>query len=285
MGCYPPLEKIVSKALGKCNGRDRWKKERLDYALAYPPTEIHYMRPVARTVTFASNNSVYVIPPSPPPPTQPQPQPQPQEQEQEQQKQSPPEPPQQPQTPPQQHEPEQHPDEPQPQPQPEQPAAEAEPPAPTQDAPPPAQPEPKRKPPKGPKRGKKKHSGRVRFGPEPPPPQQQEEEEQPQEEEHDDAQGPAGDSWDAPGKQGPRGAAAAAPPPPAQEQGRGYLLRYTPSPLPRWEATPRRHEYFSGEYRSYYPTPVREGIYRIATDANRLTTIFSEENPNACTIV
>ena len=59
----------------------------------------------------------------------------------------------------------------------------------------------------------------------------------------------------------------------------------TPSPLPRWEATPRRHEYFSGEYRSYYPTPVREGIYRIATDANRLTTIFSEENPNACTIV
>jgi hypothetical protein len=64
-----------------------------------------------------------------------------------------------------------------------------------------------------------------------------------------------------------------------------YLFRYTPSPLPRWEATPRRHEYFSGEYRSYYPTPVREGIYRIATDANRLTTIFSEENPNACAIV
>ena len=26
---------------------------------------------------------------------------------------------------------------------------------------------------------------------------------------------------------------------------------------------------------------MREGIYRIATDANRLTTIFSEENPNA----
>jgi hypothetical protein len=39
------------------------------------------------------------------------------------------------------------------------------------------------------------------------------------------------------------------------------------------------------EYRSYYPMPVREGIYRIATDANRLTTIFSEENPNACAIV
>lgn len=64
----------------------------------------------------------------------------------------------------------------------------------------------------------------------------------------------------------------------------GYL-RYTPSPLPRWEATPRRHEYFSGEYRYSYPTPVREGIYRMATDANRLTTIFSEENPNACAIV
>ncbi|KAJ4770363.1 Groundhog protein 7 [Rhynchospora pubera] len=59
--------------------------------------------------------------------------------------------------------------------------------------------------------------------------------------------------------------------------------RYVPSPLPRWAATPKRHEYFSGEYR-YYPTPVREGIYSIATDANRLTTMFSEENPNACTI-
>ncbi|RCV21478.1 hypothetical protein SETIT_4G142800v2 [Setaria italica] len=64
--------------------------------------------------------------------------------------------------------------------------------------------------------------------------------------------------------------------------------RYAPSPLPRWEmlGTPRRPEYFSGEYRWYYPTPVREGIYSIATDANgRLSTIFSEENPNACTIV
>ncbi|KAG0465311.1 hypothetical protein HPP92_019475 [Vanilla planifolia] len=30
---------------------------------------------------------------------------------------------------------------------------------------------------------------------------------------------------------------------------------------------------FSGEYH-YYPTPIREGIYEIATDANRLTTIF-----------
>jgi len=221
------------------------------------------MRPVARTVTFASNNSIYVIPPSPP--------------SQQQQQQCSPEPPQQPQTPPQ-HKPEQHHDDaPEPQPQappPEQPA-EAEPPSQTQDAPPPAEP----KPPKGPKRGKKKQSGRVRFGPEPPPPQQQEQPQQQQEEEeHDQAQGPRDDSGDAKGQQGPHGAA------PAPAQGQGYLLRYTPSPLPRWEATPRRHEYFSGEYRSYYPTPVREGIYRIATDANRLTTIFSEENPNACTI-
>lgn len=258
MGCYPPLGKIVSKALGKCNGRERWREGRLDidYALAYPPgppTEIHYMRPVARTVTFASNNSIYVIPPSPPPP-QPQ-----------QQQQSTPEP-QQPQTPPR-HEPEQQhgtPESQPPQPQAEQP----EPPAQTQDAPPQAEP----KPPKGPKRGKKKQPGRVRFGPEPPPPQQEEQAQQ----EH--AQAPPGNSEKAPG-QGPHGAA------PAPTQGQGYLLRYTPSPLPRWEATPRRHEYFSGEYRSYYPTPVREGIYRIATDANRLTTIFSEENPNACTIV
>ena len=211
-------------------------------------------------MTFASNNSIYVIPPSPPP----QPQPQPQQQ------QSTPEP-QQPQTPPR-HEPEQHQDTPESQPpqtqteQPEQP----EPPAQTQDAPPQAEP----KPPKGPKRGKKKQPGRVRFGLEPPPPQQQEEQAQ---QEH--AQGPG--NIEKATDQAPHGAAPA----PAPTQGQGYLLRYTPSPLPRWEATPRRHEYFSGEYRSYYPTPVREGIYRIATDANRLTTIFSEENPNACTIV
>jgi len=78
-------------------------------------------------------------------------------------------------------------------------------------------------------------------------------------------------------------------PAPAAHGGYAYGYgRYAPSPLPRWEmlGTPRRHEYFSSEYRWYYPTPVREGIYSIATDANgRLTTIFSEENPNACTIV
>ncbi|KAK8917051.1 hypothetical protein KSP39_PZI022590 [Platanthera zijinensis] len=59
---------------------------------------------------------------------------------------------------------------------------------------------------------------------------------------------------------------------------------YVMSPLPRWEELPRRREYFSAEY-NYYPTPIREGIYNIATDPNRLTTIFSEENPNACSIV
>lgn len=61
--------------------------------------------------------------------------------------------------------------------------------------------------------------------------------------------------------------------------------RYVASPLTRWEEGERRRpEYLSGEYR-YYPTPVREGIYSIATDANRLSTIFSEENPHACNIV
>ncbi|KAJ8457993.1 hypothetical protein OPV22_030919 [Ensete ventricosum] len=64
--------------------------------------------------------------------------------------------------------------------------------------------------------------------------------------------------------------------------GSGY--RYMTSPSPRWEEGERRREYFGGEY-NYYPTPIREGIYRIATDENRLTTIFSEENPNACSIV
>ncbi|TVU28222.1 hypothetical protein EJB05_19731 [Eragrostis curvula] len=266
MGCYPPLAKFVSKALRKFNGRERWKKERLDYAMAYPPglpMETHYMQPVARTVTFAKNNNVYVIPPQQPPQSPPP---------QQQQEQSTPEPQQQQTTPPPQPEPDHHDDTP-----PEQTPPEPQP-APAQeknaeDAPPPAA-EPNPKPPKGPKRGKNK-KGRVRFGPEPPPPQ---EEQQPQQDEH------APDSGDAPpGHEGQHGDGRRGGPAPAQMP--AYLFRYTPSPLPRWEATPRRHEYFSGEYRSYYPTPVREGIYRIATDANRLTTIFSEENPNACTIV
>jgi hypothetical protein len=72
--------------------------------------------------------------------------------------------------------------------------------------------------------------------------------------------------------------------------GYGYCRGYAPLPLTtrREEVlgTPRRYEYFSGEYRWYYPTPVRESIYSFATDANhRLTAFFSEENPNACTIV
>lgn len=269
MGCYPPLAKIVSRALGKCNGgRERWREGRLeldfDHALGCQPTETHYMRPVARTVTFASNNSIYVIPPSPSP--------QPQQQ-------SAPAEPQRPQTPPR-HEPEQHDGTPESQPQAEQPEAPAQ----TEDAPPQAAgAEPK--PPKGPnpKRVKKRQPGRVRFGPEPPSPQQ--EERQKQENAQEQGPGNSSESEKAPPPPGQEPHHHGAAPAPAQGQAQGYLLRYTPSPLPRWEATPRRHEYFSGEYRSYYPTPVREGIYRIATDANRLTTIFSEENPNACTIV
>eukprot|EP00268_Persea_americana_P026001 TRINITY_DN25359_c0_g2_i2.p2 TRINITY_DN25359_c0_g2~~TRINITY_DN25359_c0_g2_i2.p2 ORF type:complete len:106 (-),score=0.08 TRINITY_DN25359_c0_g2_i2:31-348(-) len=42
-------------------------------------------------------------------------------------------------------------------------------------------------------------------------------------------------------------------------------------------------EYLCGEYQ-YYPTPAREGIYNLGTDGNHLTSIFSDENPNACTI-
>ncbi|KAJ0962794.1 hypothetical protein J5N97_027916 [Dioscorea zingiberensis] len=65
-------------------------------------------------------------------------------------------------------------------------------------------------------------------------------------------------------------------------QGNGMNL-YVASPLPVWDEKERRREYFSREYH-YYPTPIREGIYSIATDANHLTTMFSEENPNACSI-
>lgn len=139
-------------------------------------------------------------------------------------------------------------------------------PAPEQGAPPPEQP-------RQPKRGKKKPPRRVRFGPDQPPPPQQQQETQQQHQQPENAPGHQG--------HGPHGNA-----PGHQHQGHGPpgYFRYTPSPLPRWEATPRRHEYFSGEYRYSYPTPVREGIYSLATDANRLTAIFSEENPNACAI-
>lgn len=251
MGCWYPLREIVSKALGKCNGHERWREEdqRMDYAMAYPPAQTHYMRPVARTVTFSGTNSVHMIPPNPqqgPPPHQ---------------QQAPAEPQQSQAPPPPQNEPDHH------QQQPEQPA-----PAPEQGAPPQGE---------QPRRGKKKPPRRVRFGPDqqPPPPQQEETQQQQQQPEH------------APGHQGHGGPHGGnAPGGHHQQQGHGPhgppgYFRYTPSPLPRWEATPRRHEYFSGEYRHSYPTPVREGIYSLATDANRLTTIFSEENPNACAIV
>ncbi|CAM0944563.1 unnamed protein product [Alopecurus aequalis] len=178
----------------------------------------------------------------------------------------PPNPPPQQQAPePQPHAPPPQQQEPQAQHQPEQPA-----PAPEQGAP------PQGEQPSQPKRGKKKKPPRrVRFGPDQaPPPQQQHQQDDAQPQQQQQQQQPE----HAPGHPGhgpPRGPAAGPP---------GYF-RYTPSPLPRWEATPRRHEYFSGEYRYSYPTPVREGIYSLATDANRLTTIFSEENPNACAIV
>lgn len=219
----------------------------MDYAMAYPPgPHPEYMRPVARTVTFSGTNSVHMIPPNPPPPQQQQhPEPQPQ-------------------APPPQHEP---------QPQPEQPA-----PAPEQGAPPPEQ------QPRQPKRGKKKPPRRVRFGPEPPPPQQQQQQQQQQEHQEQQQQQQQQQQPEHAQNGNP---CSGAPAGHQVQQGHGPpgYLRYTPSPLPRWEATPRRHEYFSGEYRYSYPTPVREGIYRMATDANRLTTIFSEENPNACAIV
>ena len=144
-------------------------------------------------------------------------------------------------------------------------------------------------PPRKPKKKKKKKQ--VRFTPSgapvpagagaPPPPH------------HDNATAASGGSAaNAAYHHGPPAADPSySPAPPAHGGHHGYAYgygRYAPSPLPRWEmlGTPRRPEYFSSEYRWYYPTPVREGIYSIATDANgRLTTIFSEENPNACTIV
>ncbi|KAM0910982.1 hypothetical protein ACQ4PT_013844 [Festuca glaucescens] len=255
MGCWYPLREIVSKALGKCNGHERWREDdqRMNYAMAYPPgppTETHFVRPGARTVTFSGTNSVHMIPPSPQGPQQQAPEPQRH------------------QAPPPQHEPEH-------QNQPQQPQ-----PAPEQGAPPQAE-QPR-------KRGKKKPPRRVRFGPDqqPPPQQQQQQQQETQQQHQQPEHAPSnGGGGNAPGHQGhgPHGPAAGPQHHPAH--GPPGYFRYTPSPLPRWEATPRRHEYFSGEYRYSYPTPVREGIYSLATDANRLTTIFSEENPNACAIV
>lgn len=79
--------------------------------------------------------------------------------------------------------------------------------------------------------------------------------------------------------------------PKAQENVSGWLgyggYGYMTSPLPvptRGSGCVEKRDYFGGEY-NYYPTPLREGIYKLASDANGLTTLFSEENPNACSIV
>ncbi|KAL6604863.1 hypothetical protein ACP70R_042807 [Stipagrostis hirtigluma subsp. patula] len=223
-GCScSPLGRMISRVIKRCNGRGGRgrNKERLDYAMAYAPAQTCYMRPTARTVTFAAGGNSGHHPAH----------------------------------------------------------AHGVPPEPATTLP-------------GKPRKSKKKKKRVRFttdgspapGAAPPPhtayaPQ------------HTAPAASAGDGAAAASAYH-RGAAAEpyySPTPPAsQGQGHGYAYgRYAPSPLPRWETvgTPRRHEYFSGEYRWYYPTPVREGIYSMATDANRLTAIFSEENPNACTIV
>ncbi|CAD6250663.1 unnamed protein product [Miscanthus lutarioriparius] len=228
--CAPPLGRMISRFIRKCNGREgrvRYDERMgMDYAMAYAPAQTCYVRPTtARTVTLATTN----------------------------------------------HHPTNarahadHPDRPHP------PRAQATtttlPGTPFAPAGAPAQRKPKKK-------KKKKH---VRFTPSGPVP------------------AGAGATEASGGSEGsayhhtPPAADPSYSPAPAAHGGYAYGYgRYAPSPLPRLEmlGTPRRHEYFSSEYRWYYPTPVREGIYSIATDANgRLTTFFSEENPNACTIV
>ncbi|KAL6909752.1 hypothetical protein ACP4OV_001411 [Aristida adscensionis] len=240
MGCScAPLGKMISRVIKGCNGRKGRARSngKLDYAMAYAPAQACYVRPTARTVTFAGDGSHHhahahgrAMPP----------------------------------------EPVRH-----------HATMSGAPIAATAAAPPRGAGKPR----------KSKKKKRVRFTPEGPVPA--------------DAPPPhAGVYAPQHTVAAPSGSAVAASvyrhgaadpyspaPPAAPGQGHGYGYaygRYAPSPLPRWETavgTPRRHEYFSGEYRWYYPTPVREGIYSIATDANRLTAIFSEENPNACTIV
>ncbi|PUZ61198.1 hypothetical protein GQ55_4G256100 [Panicum hallii var. hallii] len=153
-------------------------------------------------------------------------------------------------------------------------------------------------PPQGARKPKKKKKKRVRFTPSGPVPAD-DDQPPPHHAQHHTATvassgagGTAGMVYHHGAAEPPSYPSPAPPPAHGGQGGHGYAYgygRYSPSPLPRWETlagTPRRHEYFSGEYRWYYPTPVREGIYSIATDANgRLSTIFSEENPNACTIV
>ncbi|XP_020157942.1 uncharacterized protein [Aegilops tauschii subsp. strangulata] len=234
MGCSP-LGRMISKVIKKCNGRrGRTRHEHLDYAMAHPHAQTHYVRPDARTVTYTTTSNLpssHAMPAQQPPVHGPY--------------------------------------------------------GPAAGAPPRADGKPRKR-----KKSKSK-SKHVRFntpGPGPGPPPNAADAYQ-----HQHAPPAAGTSGDAVyGDQHQHHAAAShayAPAPQGQGHGHGYGYgRYAPSPLTRWEmlgagGTPRRHEYFSGEYRWYYPTPVREGIYSMATDANRLTAIFSEENPNACTIV
>lgn len=66
--------------------------------------------------------------------------------------------------------------------------------------------------------------------------------------------------------------------------GYGYMTSPLPVPPVSGSSLVEKRDYLGGEY-NYYPTPLREGIYRLASDANGLTTLFSEENPNACSIV
>ena len=229
-------------------GRERRVRydEKMDYAMAYAPAQTCYVRPTARTVTLATSNSHH-------------------------------------------HPPHAHAHAVQPEPPQVHATATTLPgtPFPSTGAPPQAA----RKP-------KKKKKKRVRFTPSGPVPADDDDQQPPHHAQHHAAT--VASSGAAGGTAGAVYHHGAAKPPsyhpsPAHlpaHGGHGYAYgygRYAPSPLPRWETpagTPRRHEYFSGEYRWYYPTPVREGIYSIATDANgRLSTIFSEENPNACSIV
>nr|CAB3470457.1 unnamed protein product [Digitaria exilis] len=256
-GCScAPLGRMISRVITKCNGRERRVSrynydDKMDYAMAYTdPTQTCYVRPTpsARTVTLATTSNHH---------------------------------------PPHSHAV-----------QPEPPRAHATTILPATPFPSTgASPQGARKPKK---KKKKKHVRFTPSGPVPgnaPPPHAQQ---------HTGATAASGGGGAAATASVVYHHGAAEPPPQPQppypyspapvpthggQGGHGYAYgygRYAPSPLPRWEVmgTPKRHEYFSSEYRWCYPTPVREGIYSIATDANgRLSTIFSEENPNACTIV
>ncbi|RLN12164.1 trithorax group protein osa-like [Panicum miliaceum] len=249
MGCScSPLGRMVSRMITKCNGREGRVRydEKMDYAMAYAPTQTCYVRPTARTVTLATSNS--------------------------------------------HHPPHAHAIQPE---APHQAHA-------TATATLPGTPFPSTgAPPQGARKPKKKKKKPVRFTPSGPVPAD-DDQPPPHHAQHHTATvassgaagGTAGVVYHHGAAESPSYPYPAPPPAHGGQGGHGYAYgygRYAPSPLPRWDtlaSTPRRHEYFSGEYRWYYPTPVREGIYSIATDANgRLSTIFSEENPNACTIV